>query len=391
MGDNSSRVDRHVRVKARYDAHDTLGAPPSERALWRDVLVYVEEIVGMICTKFEEEGVRNFAIGKRANEHAQWQKGNFPGYTGSDFDTLMRRIQADVRMFVPIKADSIQVADWVKAHVLRELVRSAHGDVADQLSCHEYIRLTGKALSFDKKNVEGSLVEGWLDTIVEIGCVRQRGVRVSSEDFLTRLSENGKRLEALKAPADKKVSADLTAKADTVMFCLSKGLGAPIGSMLVGSAELMDRARIYRNVVPDRGHWLLIRAVDPALGGRDAYGAEVRVRAGERSWLRLINPGSSFLSSNDVRAHVGLGAAGRVDEIKVRWPDGTTETFKWDRLDLAVADRTTRPCEAQHHGAVALLLRRITAARLEDSQGPHMVLQGRKLGFRLGYAASYRT
>ncbi len=41
----------------------------------------------------------------------------------------------------------------------------------------------------------------------------------------------------------------LTAKADTVMFCLSKGLGAPVGSVLVGSAELMDRARIYRKAL----------------------------------------------------------------------------------------------------------------------------------------------
>jgi threonine aldolase len=33
------------------------------------------------------------------------------------------------------------------------------------------------------------------------------------------------------------------------MFCLSKGLGAPVGSMLVGSAELMDQARIYRKAL----------------------------------------------------------------------------------------------------------------------------------------------
>jgi threonine aldolase len=38
----------------------------------------------------------------------------------------------------------------------------------------------------------------------------------------------------------------LTRGFDTVMFCLSKGLGAPVGSMLVGSVELMDQARIYR-------------------------------------------------------------------------------------------------------------------------------------------------
>lgn len=33
---------------------------------------------------------------------------------------------------------------------------------------------------------------------------------------------------------------------DTVSVCFSKGLGAPIGSMLVGSAELIERARVQR-------------------------------------------------------------------------------------------------------------------------------------------------
>jgi threonine aldolase len=40
--------------------------------------------------------------------------------------------------------------------------------------------------------------------------------------------------------------AELCAKADTVMVCLSKGLGAPVGSMLAGPAALMDDARLYR-------------------------------------------------------------------------------------------------------------------------------------------------
>jgi threonine aldolase len=41
----------------------------------------------------------------------------------------------------------------------------------------------------------------------------------------------------------------LTRGFDTVMFCLSKGLCAPVGSMLVGSAELMADARIYRKAM----------------------------------------------------------------------------------------------------------------------------------------------
>src|SRR5271157_346047 len=49
---------------------------------------------------------------------------------------------------------------------------------------------------------------------------------------------------ALGVPVDR-----LTAKADTVMFCLSKGLGAPVGSLLVGSADLIDRGRIYRKAL----------------------------------------------------------------------------------------------------------------------------------------------
>ena len=35
---------------------------------------------------------------------------------------------------------------------------------------------------------------------------------------------------------------------DSVMFCLSKGLGAPVGSMIVGSKEFVERARIYRKM-----------------------------------------------------------------------------------------------------------------------------------------------
>ncbi len=41
----------------------------------------------------------------------------------------------------------------------------------------------------------------------------------------------------------------LTSGFDTVMFCLSKGLCAPVGSMLVGSKAAIDEARIYRKAL----------------------------------------------------------------------------------------------------------------------------------------------
>jgi threonine aldolase len=42
--------------------------------------------------------------------------------------------------------------------------------------------------------------------------------------------------------------AEITRKFDSVMFCLSKGLGAPVGSMLVGSREFIEKARVYRKL-----------------------------------------------------------------------------------------------------------------------------------------------
>lgn len=42
--------------------------------------------------------------------------------------------------------------------------------------------------------------------------------------------------------------ADYAAEVDALSFCFSKGLGAPIGSMVVGSAELIDRVRRVRSL-----------------------------------------------------------------------------------------------------------------------------------------------
>jgi enediyne biosynthesis protein E4 len=94
-------------------------------------------------------------------------------------------------------------------------------------------------------------------------------------------------------------------------------------------------ARYYRNVASLRGHWLTVRAVDPALH-RDAIGARVTVHAGARRWIGLINPGQSYLCSGDPRAHFGLGPAGRVDSIRIDWPDGLAEVFPGTAVDRAL-------------------------------------------------------
>jgi threonine aldolase len=42
--------------------------------------------------------------------------------------------------------------------------------------------------------------------------------------------------------------ADMTRKVDSVMFCLSKGLGAPVGSMIAGTKAFIEKGRVYRKM-----------------------------------------------------------------------------------------------------------------------------------------------
>jgi threonine aldolase len=47
----------------------------------------------------------------------------------------------------------------------------------------------------------------------------------------------------------KRTPVEITSKFDSVMFCLSKGLGAPVGSMLVGNSHFIQEARQVRKML----------------------------------------------------------------------------------------------------------------------------------------------
>jgi hypothetical protein len=104
--------------------------------------------------------------------------------------------------------------------------------------------------------------------------------------------------------------------------------------------------RVHRNVaertswdaeggVLPPGQWLLVRAVDPALR-RDAIGAIVEVRAGRRSWRRVIGVARSYLCAYGLRAHFGLGPIAAYDAVDVTWPGGARERFPGGAADRAI-------------------------------------------------------
>jgi hypothetical protein len=68
--------------------------------------------------------------------------------------------------------------------------------------------------------------------------------------------------------------------------------------------------------------WLTVVCED-ARGRLNPVGTVVRIRAGGRTQWRDIAAGDSFLSTHDPRPHFGLGPTETVDEVDVRWPDGS--------------------------------------------------------------------
>jgi hypothetical protein len=95
--------------------------------------------------------------------------------------------------------------------------------------------------------------------------------------------------------------------------------------------NLDNTLRIFRNDAPAEGtHWLMVR---PISGRRDAIGALITAVVGQRRMLRVAHPAYSFLSSNDLRVHFGLGAGAKVDALEVVWPDGRREKFSVPAVD----------------------------------------------------------
>jgi hypothetical protein len=82
---------------------------------------------------------------------------------------------------------------------------------------------------------------------------------------------------------------------------------------------------LLRNVNPDHHNWVEFKLVGGAASPRDAVGTTLKLQAGGLTQREDILSGGSFLSSNDQRAHFGLGNANKVNALEIHWPSGAWE------------------------------------------------------------------
>jgi hypothetical protein len=92
---------------------------------------------------------------------------------------------------------------------------------------------------------------------------------------------------------------------------------------------------LYRNVAPRAGRWVQF-VLAGTKSNRAAVGAQVRVTAGGRTQLRMVDGGNSFAGQSTARVHAGLGSAAVIDKVEVRWPSGLRQTFEKLPVDRIV-------------------------------------------------------
>jgi hypothetical protein len=175
--------------------------------------------------------------------------------------------------------------------------------------------------------------DGWLDLVVANGAVRHLAAQVRRGDPYPLKQRN----QLLRNESGRRF-VDVTGPAGPAFDRIDVGRGVSMGDLdNDGDSDLVifnnsGPARVLRNDVGSRQHWLGVRVVDRR---RDAVQTRVElVRTTGAPLVRRIQSDGSYSAASDPRVLFGLGSEASTQTVRVRWPGGRIEEFR----DLA-ADR----------------------------------------------------
>jgi len=130
---------------------------------------------------------------------------------------------------------------------------------------------------------------------------------------------------------------DVTARGGPALQAERIGRGLAVadfdndGNLDVAITSLGQHPVLLRNQGVQHGNWIILRAKGKK-SNTFGLGATVKVQTSQGVQVREINNVASYLSSNDIRLHVGVGAAPIIQQIEILWPSGTRQVLR----DVAV-------------------------------------------------------
>ncbi|HVU46004.1 MAG TPA: CRTAC1 family protein [Terracidiphilus sp.] len=175
--------------------------------------------------------------------------------------------------------------------------------------------------------------DGWKDLLIVNGHVypgvdkhRDWGMSYAQRPLLFRNLRNGT-FELVPAVEGSGLAVVTVARGAAFGDLFNDGKIDVVINSLDGSPTLL------RNVNSDTHHWVDLRLIGGPGSPRDAIGATVYLTAGGIRQRGDVLSGGSYLSSNDMRVHFGLGDSTRVDDVEIHWPSGKVEKLQLDAVD----------------------------------------------------------
>ena len=96
---------------------------------------------------------------------------------------------------------------------------------------------------------------------------------------------------------------------------------------LLLKSRTAPRVRLLRNMTPQAGNFMRLD-LRGVTSNRDAIGATVFLEVDGRKLRGTVRAGEGYLAQSSKQLHFGLGTAETINQITVRWPDGTTQNWK---------------------------------------------------------------
>jgi hypothetical protein len=297
--------------------------------------------MGMVCADYDNDGDTDIFVGNDA-----WPNFLFRNDGTGKFEEIGLRMGfaydglGAVRGTMGVEAGDVDNDGWIDLHVtayqdeLATLYRNLNGSFLDDVTLR-----TGAGAGTQADVSWGNCIadfdnDGHRDLFIAFGHLHDQIDKIDNRhtyqtrNRLIRNLGNGKFLDATDEAGDG-LNLQLSSRGAAVDDLDNDG---DLDIVVLNSRR---EPTLLRNESTQPHHWLGVQ-LRGTKTNRDGVGARVEVVAGNQRWVDEVHSGRGYQSHYGSRLHFGLGKNRTLQEVRVRWIGGETQTIRNVAVDQVI-------------------------------------------------------